>query len=536
LFYFILSFILIFSAKAESDFDQAYEKLSLEERVSQLLFIGYRSVDQLKDIKAGGVALFSWNMSSASDAKKLSDEIKTKVNSAWPPFIATDHEGGRVLRIRSGITPFPDALALGATADPKMAFEVGKLQAQELRALGINTNFAPVLDLGNARSFLQNRVWGNDPEQVSKMTIAYMQGLKDAGVLSVAKHFPGHGGSDVDAHFGRPIIKKSWEDIWRWDLLPFRKIIDAGAPALMTAHAEFESVERGPASSSKVLLTHVLRQTLHYEGLVISDDLEMQAARGLEGLSIGDLALQSLKAGGDMVMVVWSRSDQKKVKLRLMSAVISGELPEYELKQKLKRIWDLKALYKNTESNEKENQWRQQLAKRSSIELVREILKKALKWEAGQENPILKAFSNLKDKAWKVYVPDGRLVGSWNKYRQHDEVSVISKRLNPTDRSHYLNEIKKNIKEGQPMLLITPPRAQGDEPLFLGFLDMVKKLQAKEKNPLPILWLHQGSMPIQVSTRMEKDLKIGVLSLASTSPYSLSAFTEFFREKLKSIE
>jgi beta-N-acetylhexosaminidase len=252
---------------AQDEFENYYQKLSLEEKIGQLLFVGVRDETQLKEIKAGGVALFSWNIRNAESARKVIQKIKKIYfeHQLTPTFLGVDHEGGRVIRMRSGVTPIPDPLAIGSTLNTEYAEEIGRLAGKELKNLGFNTNFAPVLDLGNARSFLQNRVWGSDPKIVSQMTLAFIKGLDEMNVLSVAKHFPGHGSSIVDAHLGRPLVKKSWEELWHWDLWPFRKAIEANVPAMMTAHAEIPVLTKGPASVSKKILTQLLRQHLGYK-------------------------------------------------------------------------------------------------------------------------------------------------------------------------------------------------------------------------------------------------------------------------------
>ena len=138
---------------------------SLEERAGQLLMVGFRSFEQIKKVRPGGVVLFSWSLQDIDQTRKLISTVKSYAskNLKSPLFVAIDHEGGKVLRLRKGMTFFPDAAAVGAIRDPEMAFKFGEAMGLELASLGIHMNFAPVLDLGNARSFLENRVWGNDP-------------------------------------------------------------------------------------------------------------------------------------------------------------------------------------------------------------------------------------------------------------------------------------------------------------------------------------------------------------------------------------
>lgn len=291
--------------------------------------IGYRSHEQVERIQPSGLVFFV-EPQRCQQTQSLLSEIQ-KVHSTKekaPLFLATDHEGGRVLRIKKGITQFPDAAAVGSLRDPETSFEVGRAMGLELSALGFNMNLAPVLDLGNARSFLANRVWGEDPSRVRDSTIPFVQGLHSSRVLGVAKHFRGHGGTSEDSHFSLPVIHKSEKDLWTQDLLPFQSAVEEGILAVMTAHVELPQIDRGPASLSSKFITEILKEKIGFNGLVITDDLEMGGVAKQLGFTAQDLALKALKAGSDLILIVWSQELQQKVVERMELALGNKEITQ----------------------------------------------------------------------------------------------------------------------------------------------------------------------------------------------------------------
>jgi beta-N-acetylhexosaminidase len=531
------SLFLCHLISAQDEFENYYQKLSLEEKIGQLLFVGFRDETQLKEIKAGGVALFSWNIRNAESARKVIQKIKKIYfeHQLTPTFLGVDHEGGRVIRMRSGVTPIPDPLAIGSTLNTEYAEEIGRLAGKELKNLGFNTNFAPVLDLGNARSFLQNRVWGSDPKIVSQMTLAFIKGLDEMNVLSVAKHFPGHGSSIVDAHLGRPLVKKSWEELWHWDLWPFRKAIEANVPAMMTAHAEIPVLTKGPASVSKKILTQLLRQHLGYKGLVISDDLEMQSIHDKNSTALGDLALQSLQAGSDMVLIVWSKEQQKQVQKHLIQAHLNGDLSESMIHEKVKRIWLTKKKYVFQDNIAESKLNEISSLKINSIELVKKILNEAIKWEAGDKEKILMSFQSRAKKKWVIWIPNSRMKKSWQSYRSKDEIHAYSTQMTVAERNQMLKSIKLSFKQQIPTIVVTAPRAEGDELFFQQLLVNLNQLHKKSLKPQPLLWVHQGACPVGLTAQLKGELKIGLLSLYSSAPFSFQLLTDQLKDQWKKI-
>ncbi len=255
---------------------------------------------------AGGVILFSRNFSSPDQLAHLTAEMHALRNPAL--IIAVDHEGGRVQRFRDGFTAIPPMRELGRCWDidagraRRLAQDVGFVLAAELRAHGVDLTFAPVLDVDHgASSVIGDRALHSDPRPISELARALVQGLKQAGMSAVGKHFPGHGHVRADSHHEIPIDDRSYAAIEFSDLVPFRRLIGAGLSGIMPAHVIYPQVDSLPAGFSQVWLKRVLRGELGFGGVIFSDDLSMEGASGAGGI-VGR-AEAALGAGCDMVLV-----------------------------------------------------------------------------------------------------------------------------------------------------------------------------------------------------------------------------------------
>jgi beta-N-acetylhexosaminidase len=255
----------------------------------------------------GGVILFTRNYESPEQLQQLTSEIHALREPAL--IVSVDHEGGRVQRFRQGFTVLPPMRTLGVAWERNrqharhLAHEAGFVLAAELRAHGIDLSFAPVLDVdyGNS-SVIGNRAFHSDPEAVSELAAALVQGLKEGGMGAVGKHFPGHGHVRADSHLELPVDDRPYADIELADLLPFTRLIRAGLPAVMPAHIVFRQIDSTrPAGFSPVWLKRILRDELHFDGLVFSDDLSMEGARTFGGIT--ERVHAALTAGCDMVLV-----------------------------------------------------------------------------------------------------------------------------------------------------------------------------------------------------------------------------------------
>src|SRR3954468_11807160 len=249
----------------------------------QLLIMGFDGVaanDRLRGslgrIQPGGVILFARNIESGQQTHALLSDCQRALGV--PAFLCVDMEGGLVDRLKNVVHPAPAAAEVFATADRKLFRAHGRIIGEECRALGFNTDFAPVLDLAfpPSRSVMASRSVSADPKKAAAYADAFLRGLADARVLGCGKHFPGLGEGDLDSHHALPSIAKSWKAMWSQDLAPYRAL-GSKLPFVMVAHAAYPQVTRDtlPASLSAKWVTDILRKRIGYRGLVVSDDLEM---------------------------------------------------------------------------------------------------------------------------------------------------------------------------------------------------------------------------------------------------------------------
>ncbi len=260
---------------------------------------------RLSHPQVGGVILFSRNFESVAQLVELTSAIHALRTPRL--LIAVDHEGGRVQRFREGFTRIPPMRALGHLWDTreddalKAARACGFVLAAELRACGVDLSFAPVLDLDyGASSVIGDRAFHGDPETVAALAAALQQGLADGGLSACGKHFPGHGHVAADSHHEIPIDDRPLAAIEVSDLVPFQRMVAAGLAAMMPAHVIYPEVDARPAGFSPVWITY-LRKTLHFDGIIFSDDLSMEGAKGVGGVTAR--AQAALAAGCDMVLL-----------------------------------------------------------------------------------------------------------------------------------------------------------------------------------------------------------------------------------------
>ena len=335
---------------------QLIAHMSIEQKVGQLIVVGFEGTRINADIKSnisqhfvGGVTLFARNIQSprqlarlTTDLQKLTQETEHRI----PLFIATDQEGGWVARLKTGATVLPGNMALGAAGSAELAEQAGKITAIELAAVGINLNFAPVMDVNNnpRNPVIDRRSFGEGPDLVSRLGSAYIKGLQQNGVLATAKHFPGHGDTTVDSHTDLPTVSHDVERIRAIELKPFRAVIEAKVAAIMTAHIVFSTLDADcPATLSRPILTDLLREELGFDGLIITDDMEMKAID--RRYRTGEAVVMAIAAGADMVLTLWTYQNQLEVFDALVSAVKSGRISEDRINQSVERILKYKTAF-----------------------------------------------------------------------------------------------------------------------------------------------------------------------------------------------
>ncbi|WP_240675899.1 glycoside hydrolase family 3 protein [Ammoniphilus sp. CFH 90114] len=342
---------------------RALHQLSMEEKVGQMLmpdfrtFSGKNVTEMLPQIEAlvkkyhlGGVILFSENVVTTEQTARLIYYYQ-KASEKFGLLITIDQEGGIVTRLQSG-TDFPGSMALGAARDPELSYRIGKAIGEELSVLGINTNFAPIMDVNNNpdNPVIGVRSFGENPALVAEHGTAYIQGLQSAGVAATAKHFPGHGDTTVDSHLGIAEVPHDKARLKEMELYPFQKAMEGGIDAIMTAHVTFPKIDGTkavskldgkeiavPATLSRLVLTELMREEMGFQGVISTDAMDMKAISDHFGPV--DAAVRAVRAGADIILMPVGLEE---VAEGLYEAVRAGEITEDQLDASVERILTLK--------------------------------------------------------------------------------------------------------------------------------------------------------------------------------------------------
>lgn len=295
----------------------------------------------VREYKIGNVILFRRNIESREQLARLCVALRELIltETGTEPLIAIDQEGGVVTRLSDDMLNIPGGMALAA-AGGNAAFRAGLITARELRAAGVNFNLAPVLDVNSnpANPVIGVRSFGDDPEQASALALDFMRGTLQGGVMPCGKHFPGHGDTAVDSHLGLPLVEKGREELEQCEFYPFRKAIKAGIPAIMTSHVLFPALEpeKLPATMSRRILTGLLREEFRFNGIIISDCMEMQAIARFYGTVEG--ATASIRAGADIVCISHTAELAREAARRIRADIESGALEQAELAASVEHI------------------------------------------------------------------------------------------------------------------------------------------------------------------------------------------------------
>lgn len=327
---------------------KSVKEMTLKEKLGQLILPGFHSTyydDQVKtlieDYHVGNILLFTRNFENAKQMRELTKVIHEKVleHTGHIPFIAIDQEGGLVTRMMKDVTFAPGPMTASASIEDA-TYYTGKMLAEDMIRLGMNLNLAPSLDVNNNPNnpVINVRSYSDDPKVVAELGKRFIEGSSEFGVLACAKHFPGHGDCEVDSHLGLPTINYDLERIHNIEMHPFKENINV--PAIMSAHIMFPAYDTVPATLSKNILTNVLRNELGFEGLILTDCLEMKAIADMYGTANG--ALMAVLAGADLCDISHTLEYQVKALELLEEAVNDGRLPVEELDKKVERILKFK--------------------------------------------------------------------------------------------------------------------------------------------------------------------------------------------------
>ena len=290
----------------------------------------------------GGYILFARNLTSLAQGRALTDAMRNATDRNLPPIIAIDQEGGRVVRLRDDFARIPSAMAMSATGDSDLIRRAGEQCAFDLRRLGANVNFAPVLDLAvfPKNTVIGTRSFGSDPALVAEMAGAFARGLHNGGIVATPKHFPGHGSTIVDSHCELPVITESLERIWDRDLAPFRALLPSCA-AVMSAHIVIEALrDPRPVTLNGPFLQAWLRERCGFRGVLFSDALEMQAIGAEFGVVEG--AVLALQAGVDALLIAQGAAEAREILSGIVGAVQEGRIPIERLHEAVARLRTLR--------------------------------------------------------------------------------------------------------------------------------------------------------------------------------------------------
>ncbi|PYZ96382.1 beta-N-acetylhexosaminidase [Alteribacter lacisalsi] len=335
--------------------------MTIEEQAGQLMMIGIPGTEVdgeteqlIRDCRVGGVIYFQRNVDSPGQVKALSERLQEINGRRAPLLIAIDQEGGMVARIRDGVTQIPGQMAIGATGDPKAAGTLARISGKELAALGINVNFAPCADVNSnpANPVIGVRSFGSDASTVASFVREAVAGYQESGVSAAIKHFPGHGDTSVDSHLTLPKLDHELTRLNEVELVPFRAAA-AEADLVMSAHIQFSAIDEAyPATLSEPIISRLLRDEIGFEGVAITDCMEMDAISKTFGTA--DAAVRAIQAGMDIVLISHTPSVQRETHRKLVAAIKDGTIPMARVDEALERINRLKAKHRARKENGEE--------------------------------------------------------------------------------------------------------------------------------------------------------------------------------------
>ena len=326
-----------------------------DELLGQVFMLGYIGqrpspdiLDWIRERDLGGVKIFTRNVDTLgglSESIGRMQELARSGRFQIPLFISTDQEGGWVRHIKLETSQTPGNIALGAAGVPQDALMTGYYIGQELRSLGINMNFAPTIDVYSnpSATVIGPRAFSSDPVSTGMLALAYYRGMAKTGVICTAKHYPGHGHADKDSHGTLPVVRIPFEQMWDRELVPYRILIPAGVPAIMSAHIAYPEVlgDLTPSSRSAFFAEKVLREKLSFRGVLITDDMEMNGAIS-GGLDTAQASLEALEAGNDMILVSHTPRVQEATWRKLKAHL--SQAPDFRkrIEESVRRILELK--------------------------------------------------------------------------------------------------------------------------------------------------------------------------------------------------
>lgn len=332
------------------------ENMTLEQKLGQMFLTGFPSETPserwkklISDYQIGNVILFRYNLSNKEQIRNLTDEVCRYTVDACgiQPIIAADEEGGVVSRLPDSLGRLPSAMAMSSLEDPKIVETAAKKCGEQLKALGINMNLAPVLDINSNKKnpVIGVRSYGTTKEQVIRYAVPALLGYEKAGIISCGKHFPGHGDTSVDSHLALPKEDRTLDELKKRELVPFQAAVKEGIPAIMSAHILFPGSDM-PATMSYEILTKILREEMEFHGLILTDCMEMDAIAG--HYNAAEAALAAVQAGADIICFSRTPERVEAAAEALKNAINAGEISEGRINASVNRILAVKMKYMGT--------------------------------------------------------------------------------------------------------------------------------------------------------------------------------------------
>lgn len=337
------------------------KELSIQEKIGQMIIIGMDTnyiTDRIKIMitkyKIGGIILYRKNFHTYQEMLDLIRQLKelNKENKI-PLWIAIDQEGGRVNRMPKEILNLPSANLIATKCGMEEVEKSAEIIGKILKKSGYNLNFAPVLDIKRFENnhAIGDRCYGENKENVAKYGMAFMKRLQEQGIVSVIKHFPGHGATKRDSHYFLPIIKKKMEYLEKEDMYPFEQAIKNGADAILVGHLFIKNVTGiYPASLSRKFIVKYLRKKYRYHGLIITDDLKMKAIKFVYGSSIA--VEKAFEAGNDVIVFRFNKEEEKQVIEKIVRLAQEGKIKESRINRSVSRIIKMKQKYEISDEEE----------------------------------------------------------------------------------------------------------------------------------------------------------------------------------------
>lgn len=327
------------------------QTMSLSDAVGQMFMVSmsgtqsnYYIEKMVRERNVGGVLLFGANMENEAQTERLVGSLQslsTQTEPSVPLFVAVDQEGGQISPA-PWVSAQPSAAQVGASGNSNQARDIAEEMGQQLRRAGVNTDLAPVADTDSGAA-IGSRSFGSDPELVSRMTAASVEGFEAAGIVSSAKHFPNHGPAKVDSHTGQAVINHEMQKIRTHDLPPFEAAVKSGVPMVMTGHLIYPAIDPERPASLSPQAVGMLREELGFDGIVITDDLSMEGAK--RSGTTPQAAVRAVEAGADMMIISDVPEVQAASYRAVLEAVESGEISSQQIYDSVERIMEVKEQY-----------------------------------------------------------------------------------------------------------------------------------------------------------------------------------------------